>query len=119
MQTFYCFQKVISLLHYGKMWQKLDKLISYCEVQVESLLQGILQFFVMETLFMGKRNTTSTQWRSAYMSMTMVVFALSKRFMPSERDQPILSKFKQILWSVSTSIGLITLVLHYCNFLLL
>ena len=58
------FWKVISLFNYGDEWNKFSDLMSYCEVQTESLLQAIFTFTFAITFSLGIRNPSYTQWIS-------------------------------------------------------
>ena len=102
------FLKVVSLLHYDPMWQRLSKLISFCDMLFESLPQCILQFFVMAALFVGERCPSWLQYTSGTVSLNLSVTLISETFQPIEsfinEEDTLLNKVCKVFWAKGLSL---------------
>ena len=92
------------MFNYGIQWNKFSDLMSYCEVQTESLLQAILTLAIAIPFSVGIRNPSYSQWISGLASFTMVTSALSKKFLPAELlkspEKSIMSRMMRIIWAI-------------------
>ena len=92
------------MFNYGIQWNKFSDLMSYCEVQTESLLQAILTLAIAIPFSVGIRNPSYSQWVSGYASLTMVIARLSKNFLPPElwnhHEKSLMTRMKSFIWTI-------------------
>ena len=88
------------MLHYEDEWKKLNDLISYCEVYVESFLQYWLLNYaiVYKDLSLDKGSMiSSTQLQAVATTALSLVFGLSKPFIKDNNDS-LMKKVEKIVW---------------------
>ena len=85
------------------MWQRLSKLISFCEMLFESLPQCILQFIIMMPLFAGERCPLWLQWTTGIFSLFLSLTLIWETFQPTEsfinEEDTLLNKVYKVLWA--------------------
>ena len=114
------FLKVVSLLHYDPMWQRLSKLISFCEMLFESLPQCILQCLIMMNLFAGERCAFWLQLATGISSLFLSLTLVWETFQPIEtfinEEDTLLNKVYKVLWAKGISLCIFFNVLEFLLF---
>ena len=97
------FLKVFSLFHYDPMWQRLSKLMSFCEMLFESLPQCILQCLIMMNLFAGERCAFWLQLATGISSLVLSLTLVWETFQPIEtfinEEDTLLNKVYKVWWA--------------------
>ena len=83
---------------------------------MESFPQFVLQFFIMDSLYTGKRSPSVQQWTTAFMSLVTVVLSMSKFLIPqrvwSSNEKSTFVKIKKSLWVICLCNSILN---YFCN----
>ena len=105
------FVKVISLFQHGKEWKRFSAFVTACESQVESLLQAVLQLYIIWSR--PERQASASQQMAFIGSWVMIGYGLVKALFANR--SPGESYFKTVCQLVFTSLmyGIVVFVIVF------
>ena len=95
--------------------------MSYCEVQMESFLQWLLQSIIIFYFFASK-SPSSVQFQSTFVSYLVTLLALTKTFLPSKilcTEKSLTGKMRKVLWVFCTANWLLLTDVNTLQFVIL
>ena len=93
-----CIVKLISLFQHGAEWQRIEKLVTACETQIESLLQAAFQFYLYYLLQKLGREPSLIQIVSITVSMLSIALNQIQTGLARRKVGDIIQDGRQLLF---------------------
>ena len=95
----------MSIFQIGEEWKRLSDMINFCEIIIESLLQSILQWYIIYIAYYGSRSLSPIQFVTIYSSFFMLFINITRPLIPKTlRNWPkehIWFAIKRIYWPIA------------------
>ena len=117
------FFQLVSVLHYGEEFRRLNELIGFCEMIMETWLQLTFQIWIENVYYMLTRQNSAHTVLFFLKAYIMISFHLTKTLMPpaaGSKNNQIISRIKAFWWALTLSLLIMFCVgWDFCRFNLL